>query len=236
MKMIGILHRSSFSLDWSSRPDIPGMRISEIRQPIRFSSTEPRNPSADAKATVGMPSVCIRASKASRTDSSSSIIATTLDPFTVNLLIKHKAEPEMAQLSFGITSEWRKLPIAGADEIHIRDVRRRDNSLLFGFNRVPAEKVPARHHRVLRDRSSRSDILTRSAREPACILCMTRDRCTLTVISRVQSSNAICLLSIPVVTNVIICFSRGVRVSYRSSKGASPASSLRLPTSRARAC
>jgi hypothetical protein len=36
------------------------------------------------------------------------------------MLIQDKPKPEMAQLSFGITPEWQKLFVAGADEIHFR--------------------------------------------------------------------------------------------------------------------
>src|ERR1700730_11451215 len=34
IKMIGILCRSAFSVAWSSRPDIPGIRMSEIRHAV----------------------------------------------------------------------------------------------------------------------------------------------------------------------------------------------------------
>ena len=53
MKMIGILIRSRFSFDWSSKPDIPGMRMSAIRHAVRFCSPEFKNSSADANARAG---------------------------------------------------------------------------------------------------------------------------------------------------------------------------------------
>ena len=58
-------------------------------------------------------------------------------------------------------------------------------------------------------------ILTKSASESACILCITWPRCTLTVTSLVPSSPATCLLSSPETTHPMTSRSRGVSDSYR---------------------
>src|SRR5467141_2726361 len=79
---------------------------------------------------------------------------------------------------------------------------------------------------------SRSDILTRSASERACIFFITWPRCTLTVISLVPSSAAACLLSNPATTRPITACSRGVRDWYRSFSSRSPACSRRAARSR----
>ena len=51
-------------------------------------------------------------------------------------------------------------------------------------------------------------ILTRSARESACIFCMTLPRCAFTVISLMPSSPPICLFNKPETTSAITCRSR----------------------------
>ena len=54
-------------------------------------------------------------------------------------------------------------------------------------------------------------ILTRSARDSAFILCITRPRCAFTVISLMPSSPPTCLFKRPETTSAITCRSRPVR-------------------------
>ena len=53
---------------------------------------------------------------------------------------------------------------------------------------------------------------TNSASDPARIFSMTRPRCTLTIFSLTPSSDAICLLSIPVTTSAKTSASRAVKL------------------------
>jgi hypothetical protein len=68
-----------------------------------------------------------------------------------------------------------------------------------------------------------SAILTNSAKDCTCILCMTRNRWTLTVYSITPSAAAICLLSCPATTRPITSHSRGVSRAYRACRGATTA-------------
>src|SRR5579864_6395451 len=53
MKIVGIGQRSEFSLACSSKPDIPGMRISAIRHAVSRCSPDFKNSSAEANACAG---------------------------------------------------------------------------------------------------------------------------------------------------------------------------------------
>src|SRR6266404_2997617 len=79
IKMIGILQRSAFRCACSSRPDIPGIRISAIKQPAWRCWPDFRNSSADANACAGKPTDFSRPCNALRIKSSSSTIATIFD-------------------------------------------------------------------------------------------------------------------------------------------------------------
>src|ERR1700732_3346593 len=76
MKMIGIAHRSVLSLACSSRPDMPGMRTSAIRQAISESRPEFSKSSADSNEIAPNPEALSRRRSASRSRSSSSTTAT----------------------------------------------------------------------------------------------------------------------------------------------------------------
>src|SRR5271156_3177031 len=78
MKMVGILQRSAFSLACSSRPEIPGIRMSAIRHAVSCCWPDSRNVSADANACAGNPTAFSRPCNATRIDSSSSTIETSL--------------------------------------------------------------------------------------------------------------------------------------------------------------
>src|SRR5256886_6474072 len=97
------------------------------------------------------------------------------------------------------SSSGKRLPYVG-----------RDGSL-------PAEVIPSLEARR-----------TSSATDPACILCITCPRCSLTVTSLVPNSPAICLLSRPATTPLSTSRSRGVREAYRRR---SSVSSWRSPRS-----
>src|SRR4029077_10790860 len=81
---------------------------------------------------------------------------------------------------------------------------------------------------VLRDAA----ILTRSAKETACIFRMMWPRWNLTVCSVLPSSPAICLFSNPETTRPITSRSRGVRESKRRFKSRSFVCSVRAASSR----
>src|ERR1700723_2634689 len=76
MKMIGIAHRSVLSLACRSRPDMPGMRTSAIRQAISESRPEFSKSSADSNEIAPNPEALSRRRRASRSKSSSSTTAT----------------------------------------------------------------------------------------------------------------------------------------------------------------
>ena len=78
MKMIGVSSRSALSLACSSRPDIPGIRISSIRHAALFCRPDSRNSFADPKHRAESPSASIRSWSALWTDSSSSTITMNL--------------------------------------------------------------------------------------------------------------------------------------------------------------
>src|SRR4029077_11681415 len=75
MKMVGILQCSALSLAWSSRPDIPGIRISAIRHAVCWCWPDLRNSSADANASDDNPTDLSMLCNALRINSSSSTIA-----------------------------------------------------------------------------------------------------------------------------------------------------------------
>src|SRR6267142_1796368 len=79
MKMMGIRMCSALSRACSSRPDMPGMRMSAIRHEGRCGAPESRNSSADANARAGNPASLSRPCSAPRINSSSSTMATNLD-------------------------------------------------------------------------------------------------------------------------------------------------------------
>src|ERR1700685_4255764 len=76
MKIIGIAHRSVLSLACNSRPDMPGMRTSAIRQAISESRPEFSKSSADSNEIAPNPEALRRRRSASRSKSSSSTTAT----------------------------------------------------------------------------------------------------------------------------------------------------------------
>src|SRR6476661_8964583 len=76
MKIVGILMASALSRAWSSSPDIPGMRMSAMRQAACRCSSEPRNSSADPNARALNPASFNRPCRALRIKSSSSMMAT----------------------------------------------------------------------------------------------------------------------------------------------------------------
>jgi hypothetical protein len=80
MKMIGVFSRSALSLACSSRPDIPGIRISSIRHAALCCRPDSRNSFADPKHRAESPSASIRSWSALWTDSSSSTITMNLVP------------------------------------------------------------------------------------------------------------------------------------------------------------
>src|SRR6267154_3388903 len=77
MKMIGMLCPRSFNSCWRSNPVMPGMAMSRMRHPVRTRLSEARNSSADEKECVANPNSRNKSGNDSRTDSSSSTIATT---------------------------------------------------------------------------------------------------------------------------------------------------------------
>src|SRR6266853_415756 len=79
MKMIGILHSSSFNLACNCKPDIFGIRISTIRHAARVRKSDSRNSSADPKHCATSPAASIRSRSESCMASSSSMIAINLD-------------------------------------------------------------------------------------------------------------------------------------------------------------
>src|SRR6267142_2319714 len=79
MKMIGILHSSSFNLACNCRPDIFGIRMSTIRHAARVCKSDSRNSSADPKHRATSPAASIRSRSESCMASSSSMIAINLD-------------------------------------------------------------------------------------------------------------------------------------------------------------
>lgn len=76
MKMIGTRLPSATNFACSSRPVIPGILISLIKQPMWFCSPDDKNSSADANDLAFMPTEPRRSSIAARMDSSSSTMAT----------------------------------------------------------------------------------------------------------------------------------------------------------------
>src|SRR4029077_1902072 len=86
IKIVGMGQRSAFNLACRSSPDIPGMRISEIRQPVSCCWPEFKNSSADAKDCTEKPADFSKRRTATRYDSSSSITATIL--FFLSLAIR----------------------------------------------------------------------------------------------------------------------------------------------------
>ena len=77
IKIMGIAWPSSFNRDCKSRPDMPGIRMSAIRQRHSCMRPEARNSSADANALTGYPDVLSSRSSPVRTISSSSTTAIT---------------------------------------------------------------------------------------------------------------------------------------------------------------
>jgi hypothetical protein len=76
--MVGISLRCSDRLWCRSRPLMFGILKSATRQPVRFRSGEPKNSSAEANTSAANPIERINLLIASRTDSSSSTMATIL--------------------------------------------------------------------------------------------------------------------------------------------------------------
>src|SRR5260370_1051765 len=77
IKITGIAWPSSFNRDCKSRPDMPGIRMSAIRQRHSGKRPEARNSSADENALTGYPDVLSSRSSPVRTISSSSTTAIT---------------------------------------------------------------------------------------------------------------------------------------------------------------
>src|ERR1700723_3192311 len=76
INMMGMLQCSAFSLACSSRPDIPGIRISAMTHPVCCLWSKARKSSAEAKSCAGRPISFMRPRRALRIDSSSSTMTT----------------------------------------------------------------------------------------------------------------------------------------------------------------
>jgi len=79
IKTIGMRDPSAFSFACSSRPDIPGIRMSATRKVVWCRWSASRNSSADPKHRADSPADSIRSLTALWTDRSSSTIATTCE-------------------------------------------------------------------------------------------------------------------------------------------------------------
>src|SRR5258708_2306921 len=98
MKMIGIAHRTVLSLACSSRPDIPGMRTSAIRQAISESRPEVSKSSADSNEIAPNPEALSRRRSASRSKSSSSTTATRFVLLTLLISDKNLSPPSKNEI------------------------------------------------------------------------------------------------------------------------------------------
>ena len=85
MKMIGILHSSSFSRACNCRPDIFGIRISTIRHAARVCKSDSRNSSAEPKHRATSPAASSRSRSESCIALSSSTIAINLDVRSIDM-------------------------------------------------------------------------------------------------------------------------------------------------------
>src|SRR5580704_13453978 len=92
MKIVGILQCSAFNWACSSKPDIPGIRISAIRQAVSSCWPDFRNSSADANAFEGNPTDFIMPCSALRINSSSSTIATIFFFLSVAILVRYSSK------------------------------------------------------------------------------------------------------------------------------------------------
>src|SRR5271170_7563337 len=85
MKMIGTSHSSSLSLACSSSPDIFGIRMSALTHAARRCKSDPRNSSADPKRLASSPADSTKSCRESCIDSSSSMMAITLDVWPLGM-------------------------------------------------------------------------------------------------------------------------------------------------------
>src|ERR1700730_18556606 len=93
MKMIGIAHLLVLSLACSSRPDMPGMRTSAIRQAISESRPEFSKSSADSNEIAPNPEALSRRRSASRLRSAASTTATKFALLTLLISDTNQSPP-----------------------------------------------------------------------------------------------------------------------------------------------
>src|SRR5277367_2195390 len=106
MKMIGISHPSFLSLACSSNPDISVIGMSAITHAARQCQSDRRNSSADAKRRATSPADSTKSCNESCIDSSSSMMAITLDVWPLG----------MAQTPYRLDQSQRSTSVYSKDE------------------------------------------------------------------------------------------------------------------------